>query len=149
MAQKSKKILYTITCVFSSTQQTNQNPSEFFQVKLLQLAPEWDITAEKANRAMIQKVVKYCVETLKHEFNPGLVVLKMQVYFNSAFSLSDEAIENNRTNLYERLTPLANEILKIRSISTEHEYMKFYRNVVYYVTLFSGLGNPAMQPVIS
>lgn len=117
-------------------------------MKLLQLDPQWDITAEKANRAMIQKVVKHSVETLKHEFNPGLVVLKMQVNFDTTFLPANEAMAANRENLHTRLKPLEQEILKIRNISTEHEFMKFYRNVVYYVTLLSGLGNPAVHPVI-
>lgn len=120
----------------------------FFQVKLLQLDPQFDITTDKTTRAMIQNIVKYCVDTLKHELNPGLIVLKMQVYFSTAFMPSDEVITNNRENLSLRLKPLQHEILKVRSINSEHEYMKFYKNVVYYVTLLSGLGNPAVQPVI-
>lgn len=116
-------------------------------MKLLQLDPKWDLTTERATRAIIQKVIKYSVETLKYELNPGLVVLKMQVCFTTTFLPADEAIKKNRDNLRARLKPLEQEILKIRNISVEHEYMRFYRNVVYYVTLASGLGNPAMQAV--
>lgn len=120
-------------------------------MKLLQLDPQWEISeTEKANRAVIQKVVKYSVETLKHEFDPGLIVMKMQVFFASSFLPSEKIIENNRSGLRARLKPLEHEILKARNIlNYEHEYTKFYRNVVYYITLLSGLGNPAIQSVIS
>lgn len=97
---------------------------------------------------MIQKVVKHCVETLKYELNPGLIVLKIQSYFALSFLPPDEITENNRNGLRARLKPLEQEVLKARNVCfVEHDYMKFYRNVVYYVTLLSGLGNPTVQPV--
>lgn len=151
MELKSRRISSTTSYLRLTAHKAHKNVNnKCSQVKLLQLDPQWEIAeTEKANRAVIQKVVKHSVETLKQEFDPGLVVMKMQVYFASSFLPSDEIIENNRSGLRVRLKPLEQEILKARNITNyEYEYSKFYRNVVYYITLLSGLGNPAIQSVI-
>lgn len=71
----------------------------------------------------------------------------IQVYFKTSFLSRDEIVEKNRAGLATRLAPLEQEILKVHNVSIEHDFEKFYKRVVYYVTLLSGLGNPALHSV--
>lgn len=117
-------------------------------MKLLHLDPAWGITADVLmNRTSVHKFVEYCVSTMKKHSDPFLVILKVQFHFKKDFLYKDVIIEHNRTALQTRLEPLEKEILQTKKLTQTEDYDKFYKRIVYFVTLLSGLGNPTVSSV--
>lgn len=76
-----------------------------------------------------------------------MMTLRMQKYFTCNFELQEEhAALHQRATLREKLTPLENEILECDSNSSE-DLTRLYRKIIFFITLLSGLGNPATPTV--
>lgn len=69
------------------------------------------------------------------------------MHFMYCFSLKDEMASKNRSNLQDRLAPLEKEIVQTLGFSNEEDKEKFYKKIVYFTTLLSGLGNPTLPNV--
>lgn len=122
-------------------------------MKLLLLNPKWNISLdnEDINRIDLQNLVKYALEQLINEDSPSVVALKMQMYFHCSFDTSQNIILRHRDNLRNKLIPLENEIItfkpKIEEAETEEELATLFKRMVYYLTLYYGLGDPTETAV--
>lgn len=112
-------------------------------MKLLLLDPKWNIALdnEDINRIDLQKLVKYALEKLMEEDMPSMVALKMQMYFTCSFDTSQNIILRHRENVKAKLNPLEHEILGFTG-DGEEEKEKLFKQIVYYLTLYFGLGDP-------
>lgn len=99
------------------------------------------------NRMKVQKFVRHCVDAIKRHNSPAMVTLRMQMQFMYCFSAKDEMASRNRSNLQDRLAPLEKEIIQTPEFNNEEEKEKFYKKIVYFTTLLSGLGNPTLPNV--
>ncbi|KAI4460560.1 hypothetical protein MML48_5g00009992 [Holotrichia oblita] len=114
-----------------------------YYVKLLLLNPKWNISLcmEDINRIDLQNLVKYALECLMQENAPSIIALKMQMYFSCSFDTSSNIIVRHRNNLKDKLIPLENEICAFRE-GDDAAKEKLFKKIVYYLTLFYGLGDP-------
>lgn len=79
---------------------------------------------------------------------PSIIALKMQMYFGCSFDTSFNIIVRHRNNLKDKLVPLENEICAFKE-EDEAAKEKLFKKIVYYLTLFYGLGDPTDEAVLS
>lgn len=99
------------------------------------------------NRTNVQQFVKHCVNTFKDQNCPMMIVLKMQLHFQSNYGSKEELVGRNRMAIHSRLAPLENDIVSTPEFECEEDEEKFFRKMVYYSVLLSGLGNPTVTSV--
>ncbi|XP_044753995.1 cilia- and flagella-associated protein 206 [Coccinella septempunctata] len=117
---------------------------------LLALDPSWGISKSVLhNRHKIQKFVKYVTMKLANQFDPDIITMKMQLYYNLNCEDRDEMIKKLRSQLTAKLVPLQKDILRVKSVGTADTKLmrKFYKKLIYYMALHSGMGNPSHDNV--
>ncbi|GJQ87333.1 hypothetical protein Trydic_g17380 [Trypoxylus dichotomus] len=116
-----------------------------YYMKLLLLDPKWNISLDKEdiNRIDLQKLVRHALEHLMQEDAPSVVTLKMQMYFNCSFDTNAAIIDKHRQALSAKLVPLEAEIVTSPLPGDDEELTeKLFKKIVYYLTLYYGLGDP-------
>ena len=110
--------------------------------------PNWKISLETSdiNRHDVQAFVKFAVGNLSDAFHPSVVALKLQFMFATCFSSPAIVIKNHRDGLLEKLRPLETEIVEASSMNHE-DLQRTFKQMVCYLTLRHGLGNPAVGVV--
>lgn len=117
------------------------------------LNPKWkigdrcDLIVERRN---LEKFVKWCTYSLSLRDNVSLEILKLQRYFSYNIIRLNDAVTLKRENLKHRLQRLANEIYKFSSPASsidDSNLGETYRQITYYITLLSGLGDPSISIV--
>lgn len=112
------------------------------------LNPQWHIgdTCDLVvQRRELEKFVKFCIYNLTIASNPAIETMKMQRYYNFHIEHLDEVVENTRCSLKERLERLEMQIIIDKD--NEGDILHIYQKIVFYITLLSGLGNPAENGV--
>ncbi|KAL3269523.1 hypothetical protein HHI36_008589 [Cryptolaemus montrouzieri] len=112
--------------------------------------PTWGLSKNVLhNRHKIQRFVKYVTFKLGHQFDPDIITLKMQLYFTLNCEERNEMIKKLRTQVSTKLLPLQKDILRVKTVGAldSKPMRKFYKKLIYYMTLHSGMGNPTHDNV--
>ncbi|XP_048522875.1 cilia- and flagella-associated protein 206 isoform X2 [Dendroctonus ponderosae] len=120
-----------------------------YLTKLLLINPNWGIGDDFfSQRQNVQHFVKYVIDDLlKVQDDPKIVTLKIQFYFSCNLERMDYAIEVNRRDLRNKLLVLKEDIFTFSKVEDRNDVDALYKKIVYYITLASGLGNPAKPKV--
>ncbi|XP_045472968.1 cilia- and flagella-associated protein 206-like isoform X2 [Harmonia axyridis] len=73
----------------------------------------------------------------------------MQLYYSLNCEDRDEMIKKLRSQLTVKLVPLQKDILRVKTVGTADSKLmrKFYKKLIYYMALHSGMGNPSHDNV--
>ncbi|KAK9879908.1 hypothetical protein WA026_008409, partial [Henosepilachna vigintioctopunctata] len=112
--------------------------------------PNWGISKNVLhNRHKIQGFVKYVTQKLVYQFDPDIITLKMQLFFSLNCQENDEIVRRLRAQLNVKILPLQMNITRVTYLGAADSKtnQKFYKKLIYYMSLHSGMGNPTHENV--
>lgn len=94
------------------------------------------------------RIIKFAVAKMSNQTCPCIITLKIQFYFNCNFESRHQIIDVDQSNFHKRLVPLIEEIVESKPESVS-QYDMLLKQIIYYSTLWRGLGNPTFEKVQS
>lgn len=118
-------------------------------MKLSALNPKWGLSPDRSiSRSEVATFVEECVKKLCEVHSPRIVCLKMQLAFHTRCTNREDIIESQTNRFLDQLIPVEKELLKVElTKGNEEEIDQIYKQIVVYITLRAGLGNPLDQLV--
>ncbi|XP_035776048.1 cilia- and flagella-associated protein 206-like [Anopheles albimanus] len=125
-------------------------PLVHFVTNLLSLDPRFELFMETVSveRRNHDDFVEACCALLAEDRAPGLITIKMQVYFLGNFFDKDEIIEKHARNLQAKTFALTKEIID-HDVITKDEQDEIFNKVILDIVMNMGLGNPECKDVIA
>ncbi|KAF5296643.1 hypothetical protein FQR65_LT10183 [Abscondita terminalis] len=119
-----------------------------YYVELLTLNPLWGIIPRKLpSRNDVHNFIIHTTQKLENTKCPCMITLKMQFYFQQNFNKLARLIQKNRNEIKCCLEPLLKEIADVPAEKGFADLEAVFKKIVFLITLYSGLGNPALNPV--
>lgn len=105
--------------------------------------PNWGISKDVLQiRKDLQAFFEHVLDQLSQCNNPEIIACKVQFYFENNFNLVENLPEINRQELMKKIRSL-----RLLILENSNDSPKLISNIVTYIILASGLGNPMKRKV--